>query len=310
MNACVPVVILLLSAGSGRELPQQVEENGSLYIKTSPPGAQVIFDGDVLPKRTPMTIEGVPEGEHKVQFILGELKVNCRIGVVADVFKDVFLDLKRPAGRLKVVTDPLEVNVFLDNKAVGKTPLILNNVSFGRHMLKMRKQGFKNLEVEVIVDSPDQTRIGVHLDAVERTMKEGLIKGHEAHVADNAGSKKGRVSFMDVLPWIVLSAGGAMAATGVGFEVYAAKAADAAKRERDKYKASMSAPVIVEHYDNAEHNRKIARTNEITGSVLMGVGAAVIAGGVAWLILGTGDGPPVEACIGPGLGVLVLRGSF
>ena len=237
--------------------------------------------------------------------------------------------MKEWKGKLKIVTDPLEADVYLDGRPRGKAPLILGDVPFGRHMLELRKSGFRNLVVEVIVDSPDQTRIGVHLDKAPDEAADGGVKGGRGSKGDGIGSESSGpvlgengaigqtpestgTTFADVAPWVLVAAGAVAAAAGIGFEVYASNAADAADRERDRYSASKTASVIQEHYENAEHNRKIARTNEIVGTTLIGVGAAALCGGVLWLLLDGGDAADAALSFtpGPGGGMLTLIGSF
>lgn len=64
--------------------------------------------------------------------------------------------LPEPVGSLRIKTDASGVQVLLDGKEVGSTPLTLRQVSSGKHRLMLVKQGYEDhvQEVEVSPSKP------------------------------------------------------------------------------------------------------------------------------------------------------------
>jgi len=56
-------------------------------------------------------------------------------------------------GALRVKSDVSEVEVFLDGKSVGKTPLTVSAVAAGSHRLSLSKPGYEDHEEQVTVEA-------------------------------------------------------------------------------------------------------------------------------------------------------------
>ncbi len=56
---------------------------------------------------------------------------------------------QQPTGSLRIKTDAAEVQVLLDGKEMGSTPLTLRQVGAGRHQLLLVKQGYDDYTQEV-----------------------------------------------------------------------------------------------------------------------------------------------------------------
>lgn len=63
---------------------------------------------------------------------------------------------QQPTGSLRVKTDASDVQVLLDGKEAGRTPLTLRQVSAGKHQLMLIKQGYEDYtqEVEISPSKP------------------------------------------------------------------------------------------------------------------------------------------------------------
>jgi len=328
MRRVTTLILVLLWASSAPAAESAADEaKGSLYLKTEPAGAEVFFDGERLAKRSPVTVEDVPEGEHRFRLVHGELEVKFTLAVHADKFREVLIDLRNPTGKLKLVTDPLEAEVRLDGESVGQTPVILPAVPFGVHRVKIAKPGYRALEIEIAIRSPDQARVAVHLDELgsgptAAPAGEGEDGAGETGTAEQgaavpdgeepAAEPAGGGSVARVFQWCLLGAGVGLLGGGIAFEVHAAQAADAAESEYDAYLAAADrGDPGAGHYDNAEHNRKIARNNETAAAVLFGVGGAAVVGGLLWMLLAPDSQSAPSAALLPGGGAaVVIRGQW
>jgi hypothetical protein len=55
-------------------------------------------------------------------------------------------------GSLEIESSPLECNVYVDNKLMGETPLILDKVLVGEHRIRLEKDGYQKLEAKTTVE--------------------------------------------------------------------------------------------------------------------------------------------------------------
>ena len=64
-------------------------------------------------------------------------------------------------GALRVKSDASEVEVLLDGKSVGKTPLTVSEVAAGAHRLSLTKPGYEDHEEQVTVEAGVTTKLFV-----------------------------------------------------------------------------------------------------------------------------------------------------
>lgn len=84
-------------------------------------------------------------------------------------------------GSLRVKTDVSEVEVFLDGKSVGKTPLTLTPVPTGAHQLTLTKPGYKDYEEQVQVQSGATARVFVLMKAVPVDLPKFPVRYYAIH---------------------------------------------------------------------------------------------------------------------------------
>jgi len=68
---------------------------------------------------------------------------------------------------LTVVSTPGDADVYLDGKKIGVTPLKLNSVIVGDHIMKVVKDYFQPKELDIRVDKGEDNRVQVQLDKAE-----------------------------------------------------------------------------------------------------------------------------------------------
>jgi hypothetical protein len=127
---------------------------GAVEVVTRPVGATVAIDGNVR-GRSPLTLKDVAAGRHLVELRakgyarairIVEIKAGQRHKV------DVTLVSASKTGSLKVLTNPPNVDVYVDGEFRGKSPLALSSIAAGTHLVTAKWPGFENQEKSVVVD--------------------------------------------------------------------------------------------------------------------------------------------------------------
>lgn len=69
----------------------------------------------------------------------------------------------RPVGRLVVVSPTAVADVFIDGRLLGRTPLELDTISAGRHLLRLSARGFRSHGETVEISAAGNHRVEAHL---------------------------------------------------------------------------------------------------------------------------------------------------
>jgi hypothetical protein len=154
-RALLPIVLTVLvlaSVGAGafwiqQRRPIATATNGSLSIQSEPAGAEVAIAGRVH-GTTPLIIN-LPPGSHAISVTGRDGRKEMRVAVVAGQQAVHHITWARaeaaaaiaPAGGLSVTTDAPGEVVLLDGAERGRTPLRLNDVAAGPHVVTVRSGG-------------------------------------------------------------------------------------------------------------------------------------------------------------------------
>jgi hypothetical protein len=117
-------------------LSSLMSSSGELALESGPSGSQVFVDGASVGS-TPLMVKLSP-GPHSVEFRSGDLKRTKEITIEArqHVVERVDWNAK-PAGTVRVDSDPSGARVLLDGVFRGTTPTTLENVLAGNHNLTL-----------------------------------------------------------------------------------------------------------------------------------------------------------------------------
>ncbi len=154
-----PVKPILSPAEEG-EKAEMVRAVGSIVVKSDPPGALVFLDGTRHDGFTPTVIKEVTAGEkYKIRVEkegfrawseIVEPEPDKSLSVQASLTKVV----PKPSlsGEIRISSAPPGAKVYLNDQDMGRnTPTRLSGLSPGKHKLKLKKEGYKVWEDEVIV---------------------------------------------------------------------------------------------------------------------------------------------------------------
>jgi PEGA domain-containing protein len=165
--------------------PPQFE--GRLLVRSEPAGASVIVDGREH-GTTPTVVRGLGRGTHRVRVIRdGYLPDERNVAVTRNQPSPsllVTLEPRHPAaerisqsassdpgrtitpytGSLVVESLPPGASVYLDNKPVGRTPLTLNSVNAGEHVVRLERDGYRRWGRSIRVVAAERNRVTASLE--------------------------------------------------------------------------------------------------------------------------------------------------
>ncbi|MCE5195392.1 MAG: PEGA domain-containing protein [Nitrospiraceae bacterium] len=139
---------------NGREIADVNVKLGNanyiLKIVSTPDNAEVFLD-DISKGKTPLIIEDVALGVHKIRIIKdGYEDQKDTIEIKGSLTEKAFR-LNSYTGGLNVKTDPPGAEIIMDDKNIGITPMSITSIPAIQHILKLRKAGYKEKEITVIV---------------------------------------------------------------------------------------------------------------------------------------------------------------
>ena len=144
-----------------------VPVKGLLLLTTEPAGCTVMYDGLSLGE-TPRLITSLDaKGSYRLQLQKAgyqnrtvDVKFNGRTPVVKH--ENLILD----SGVLTVSTEPAGALVTVNGISRGETPLTVSDIPKGRAVVKIVKDGYKDVERELTLNAGDRQTLNVTLDGI------------------------------------------------------------------------------------------------------------------------------------------------
>lgn len=140
LTECVPRLASKLAAGAAA-----VERGGGkadLFVSTNVPGAVVSVDGERKPGVTPLTLEGIPSGEHVVSVLKDSLHGSQTVVLAPDDVLKINIDMAMGSGSLKLSSVPPGAKATLeDGRELGETPLKADSIKAGEHKVTLALPG-------------------------------------------------------------------------------------------------------------------------------------------------------------------------
>ncbi len=143
--------------------PEVGNQNGSLYINSSPQGAQIYLEG-VYKGLTPLTINNLPSGSYQLTLTKsGYIPYEQFVTILPLQTTTVNAILALPNGNLTITSVPPFANVYFEGAYVGLTPITLVNLPPGDYELLVTKTNYANYSANVAVISNSTTFINALL---------------------------------------------------------------------------------------------------------------------------------------------------
>ena len=150
--------------------------DGLLLLRSTPPGVRVMVNGEAR-GTTPLALSDFSYGAYDVRFFLEGYESQQRRLVISSDEPIAAISAKlarvtetsttsRSVGSIFVDTRPRGVEVWLDQQLVGKSPMLIPDVSAGAHEVEFRYVGYRTWVTIVQVDPFAQARVTASLDHV------------------------------------------------------------------------------------------------------------------------------------------------
>lgn len=135
-------------------LEERPSDVGSLLVTTDVADAEVSIDG-ARRGRAPHLAHGLTPGQHRVEIVSGERRAERTVEVRADAREVVHFELEeRPpeTGSAQITTEPAGATVLVDGEPRGATPLTLEALTPGAHIVELTLEGYENQRRVVTIE--------------------------------------------------------------------------------------------------------------------------------------------------------------
>ena len=139
---------------------------GSLSIITKPhDGATVKLNGIEMTQKTPYVNDMVSAGEYDLEISkYGFKNVKRHIVIKEGVKENVVVDMPFACGVLKVVSEPSDAHVYIDNVKKGKTPVVVDDLHIGTHSVRVEAVDYKTVTKKITTAEDKTETISVKLE--------------------------------------------------------------------------------------------------------------------------------------------------
>lgn len=169
---------LAINAGDKQVLSVALQgQPGTLHLTSQPEGARFYIDDEAHGKG-PITIQDLKAGQYCVRAEYdGYAAMTKTVQIENGSSARVEFKLSNIMGRLEVRTNPVDAQVVLDGRIMGKTKsrdknavfsdvMAIENVSEGEHVLIVRKEGYAERVVHPKVNRESTTRCKIVLKRI------------------------------------------------------------------------------------------------------------------------------------------------
>ena len=149
--------------------------SGSLSIITSPEdGATISLNGKIINQRTPYFNDMIASGQYEVTVSKhGFESVTRTITIHDGVVDTVNIYMPYLYCMIDIDSEPLGATVFIDNIEYGTTPITINNIIYGTHVLKIKKENHLAFKERFIVNNQEKLVFNAKL----MLFPDGAVKG-------------------------------------------------------------------------------------------------------------------------------------
>jgi hypothetical protein len=195
----IPYSIVTVDHLIGEPTPTPTPAIGSVYVTSNPSGADVYLD-NAYKGFTPLTMDGIPNGNHHVVLRLEGYEEASRPVIVTGNAKSISVTLAPlttstttatttatatvtgtvqptqttpvPAGEsgsLSVNTTPSGAQVYIDGALKGITPAMIPGLSTGAHAVRLVMAGYSDLNTTITVSAGRTSEYSTALPAATKT---------------------------------------------------------------------------------------------------------------------------------------------
>ncbi len=151
--------------------------SGAVTVRSEPTEAGVFVDGGFRGV-TPLEIADLPPGRHSVRIEKGGFKALFAVLETPGGGVTVFHLEPDDMGKLDVRSEPTGAEVYLDGRFRGLSPLSIENVRAGPHVVRAEKTGHDPATVSALVSAGER-------EVVHLTLADGVLRYLEYAAREN-----------------------------------------------------------------------------------------------------------------------------
>ncbi|MFA4829644.1 MAG: PEGA domain-containing protein [Thermodesulfovibrionales bacterium] len=164
----------------------------SVRLFSVPENAEVFWD-ETARGATPLVIENITAGIHKIRIVKEaheEQKdtIDVQIPVTEKTYR-----LTPHTGSLSIKTDPPGVEVIIDNRNIGATPLTVSALPVKQYAVKLKKEGYKGKDVKVGIAKDKTAEINEVLMELDAQSPEIILEPPSKAVKENKNFIRARI---------------------------------------------------------------------------------------------------------------------
>ena len=159
-NAYSPVSGMIDMKGERISLPVTLQSvKASLTVKTATLGSQIYINEDY--KGIDSWQGELTPGTYLVEARKDGYRTSSRTVTLSKQQTEIFTlpALQQIFGSLMVDYEPVDADIYLDNRLLGKTPNVFSNIAVGKHSVKISKSGYTDYAGSVTVQENQQASI-------------------------------------------------------------------------------------------------------------------------------------------------------
>lgn len=122
----------------------------TVRVSSVPEEAKVFWD-ETYKGTTPLVIENNTPGIHQIRIVKDGYEEQKDTIDVRTPFTEKTYRLNPYTGSLSIKTEPSGVEVIIDNKDVGTTPLNISALPVRQYLIKLRKEGYLEKDITVVI---------------------------------------------------------------------------------------------------------------------------------------------------------------
>jgi fibronectin type 3 domain-containing protein/tetratricopeptide (TPR) repeat protein len=165
----------------------------TVRISSVPENAKVFWD-ETAKGATPVTIDNTTAGVHKIRIAKEDYEeLLDTIDVKAPSTEKTYL-LNPHKGNLSIKTEPSGVEVIMNDRNVGLTPLNINELQVKQYTVKLKKEGYREKNIMVNITKDKTAEINETLLEIDTQPPNIIFKPFNTAIKENKNFVKATVS--------------------------------------------------------------------------------------------------------------------
>lgn len=150
---------------------------GSLTVKTKPEnGATIALNGKVLKVKTPYSNNMIAAGKYEITVSMTKYQTVTKTIEITDGSNEIVeIEMPFAHGNLSVTSEPAGATVYVDSVSRGVTPLFLDDVITGNHIVTVKKSASYPEKADLYIEEGKNYEINKTLNALPVGALNGLF---------------------------------------------------------------------------------------------------------------------------------------